>query len=97
MRTETIQKLCCPFDRSDLELTTIIKNIDGNVIEGYLRCDTCSRMYPIVKGVPIMNPDEYREHALEQPLLDRWSKHLDGKMVSNFRLEKEIPPSLPNS
>lgn len=87
MRTETIQKLCCPFDRSDLELTTITTNVDGNVIEGYLSCERCKRMYPIVKGVPIMSPDEYREYALEQPLLDRWSKHIEGKTFSNFRLK----------
>jgi hypothetical protein len=33
-----------------------------------------------------MNPDEYREFSLEQPLLDRWQKHLQGRQVKDFRL-----------
>lgn len=33
-----------------------------------------------------MNPDEYREVDLEKPLLEKWSKHLEGKTVQNFRL-----------
>lgn len=87
MRAKTIEKLCCPFDKSDVNLTTIVKDTEKNIIEGYLTCSECSRIYPIVKGVPIMNPDEYREFQLEQPLLEKWSKQLEGKTVENFRLK----------
>ncbi|WP_162418661.1 Trm112 family protein [Cyclobacterium roseum] len=86
MKLATIEKLCCPFDRSDLELTRITEDLDGNIAEGWLHCTQCKRMYPIVKGIPIMNPDEYREFSLEQPLLERWQKQLKGKQVRNFRL-----------
>lgn len=86
MKRETIDKLCCPFDRSDLELTRITEDLDGKIDEGWLHCDQCKRIYPIVKGIPIMNPDEYREFSLEQPLLDRWQKHLKGRQVKDFRL-----------
>jgi hypothetical protein len=44
------------------------------------------RIYPVVKGIPIMSPDEYREFKLEQPLLKRWEAHLNGKKVENFRM-----------
>jgi uncharacterized protein len=96
MRIETIQKLCCPFDKGDLELTTITKETTGNITEGWLSCDDCKRIYPIVKGIPIMSPDKYREFKLEQPLYEKWQSHLKGKAVENFRLlesDAQMPPS----
>ena len=86
MRKATIKKLCCPFDKQDLELTPITEDMDEHIIEGLLICNNCTRIYPIVKGIPIMNPDEYREFKLEQPLLEKWQVHLRGKKVENFRL-----------
>lgn len=86
MKLKTIEKLCCPFDKSDVQLTTITKDISENILEGFLTCEKCKRIYPIVKGIPIMNPDEYREPALEKPLLEQWKKHLKGKSVENFKL-----------
>lgn len=86
MKLKTIEKLCCPFDRAEIELNIITKDIEENVIEGFLTCRKCKRIYPIIKGIPIMNPDEYRELELEKPLLDRWQKHLEGKSIENFRL-----------
>lgn len=86
MRTSTIDKLCCPFDKADLELTAISKDLEGKIIEGFLSCKKCKRIYPMIKGIPIMNPDEYREFKLEAPLMEKWSKHLKGKKIENFRL-----------
>lgn len=85
MRIEMIEKLCCPFDKADLELNIIKRNGD-HIEEGFLTCSVCGRIYPIVKGVPIMSPDEYREAKLELPLFQKWEKHLNGKQVENFRL-----------
>ena len=86
MKIETINKLCCPFDKADLILTEIEKTASGDVLEGFFVCKSCNRLYPIVKGIPIMSPDEYREFKLEKPLLERWQKHLKGKAYENFRL-----------
>ncbi|RYY37930.1 MAG: hypothetical protein EOP46_00815 [Sphingobacteriaceae bacterium] len=72
MKLNTIAKLCCPFDKQDLQLKTLAQDLDQNVIEGILSCKTCMRNYPIIYGVPIMAPDEYRQIALEQPVIDRW-------------------------
>lgn len=83
MKIETIKKLCCSFDKADLELTAISKDVQENILEGMLFCNECKRIYPIVSGIPIMSPDEYREFRLEQPLLQRWTKN---KVSENFRL-----------
>ena len=87
MKPDTIKKLCCPFDHADLRLTIIVQEVDGDVKEGFFTCTACHRIYPIVMGVPIMSPDEYREFQLEKPLLDKWSAHLEGLEVDErFRI-----------
>ncbi|MBK6263917.1 hypothetical protein JKA74_02615 [Marivirga sp. S37H4] len=86
MRLSTINKLCCPFDKADLALTTITQDVNENILEGFLTCSKCNRIYPFVKGIPIMSPDEYREFKLEKPLLDKWESYLNGQTVENFRL-----------
>lgn len=87
MKLDTIKLLCCPFDHADLELTIVTTDVTRQVvIEGFLVCNDCQRLYPIIKGIPIMSPDQYREFQLEQPVLQRWEKHLKGKTFSNFRL-----------
>lgn len=86
MRIKTIEKLCCPFDKSDIELTVISQDKTQNITEGLLRCKDCNRIFPIIKGIPIMSPDEYREFNFEKPMIERWQKHLDGKKIENFRL-----------
>jgi len=77
MKLNTIAKLCCPFDKQDLQLQILAQDIDQNVIEGILSCSTCLRKYPIIYCVPIMSPDEYRQIALEQPVVDRWKLEYD--------------------
>ena len=70
MRLKTIEKLCCPFDKGDLQLEVFTKDTGMNVLEGILSCTVCKRKYPIVHGVPIMTPDEYRQEALEKPFFE---------------------------
>lgn len=87
MNIKTIKKLCCPFDHADLDLTVVTKDLSGEeIIEGFFVCQSCDRLYPIIKGIPIMSPDQYREARLEKPMIDRWAKHLKGKVLSDFRL-----------
>jgi len=85
MKLNTIAKLCCPFDKQDLQLQILAQDIDQNVIEGILSCSTCLRKYPIIYGVPIMSPDEYRQITLEQPVVDRW------KLEYNLDTVKLLP------
>ena len=86
MSPSLIKKLCCPFDKQDLELNVFVKSTDENIIEGMLTCPHCKRYYPIAYGVPIMTPDEYRESGLETPLLERWEDKLNGNNAEGFRL-----------
>lgn len=71
MKTSLLQKLACPFDKSELDLR-IISQEQNEIKEGILTCTQCKRYFPIIYGIPIMSPDEYREKALEQPLLKKW-------------------------
>lgn len=86
MRIETIKKLCCPFDKSDLTLRIITEDEEDNILEGILSCAACYRVYPIVSGIPIMSPDEYRDFKLEQPMLEKWEKFLNGKQEEEFKV-----------
>ncbi len=86
MRAETIDKLCCPFDKDDLQLKVITRDINNDILEGVLTCKTCKRYYPIISGVPIMSPDEYREMSLEQPLIEKWNPELLAETTHRFRL-----------
>lgn len=82
MRIKTIEKLCCPFDKQDLKLQVFVKDIDQNILEGMLSCNSCKRKYPIVHGVPIMSPDEYRQKELEQPIIERWKLESEATDVN---------------
>jgi uncharacterized protein YbaR (Trm112 family) len=85
MRLDTIQKLCCPFDKSDLTLSIITRDEEDNILEGILSCANCNRIYPIVSGIPIMSPDEYRDYQFEQPLLDKWEKILNENEIKELK------------
>ncbi len=86
MKLATIKKLCCPYDKSDLTLRVMTKNEYEEILEGVLVCEKCKRIYPIISGIPIMNPDEYRSFELEQPILEKWEKTLEIDFQKNFKL-----------
>ena len=72
MKQDLISKLVCPIDKSELDLQIFSQDINKNIIEGIFTCTKCKRYYPVVHGIPIMSPDEYREPALENPILKKW-------------------------
>lgn len=87
MHPDLIRKLCCPFDKKDLSLKIFSTDTRHNIVEGLLSCDHCNRYYPIIHGVPVMSPDEYREWELEAPVVKQWEHKLEGKKFETFRLE----------
>ncbi len=89
MKQSLIKKLCCPFDKANLDLNVFAKDKEENILEGMLTCPNCKRYYPIAYGVPIMTPDEYREKPLETPLLQRWQRELKGSQITGFKLLTE--------
>lgn len=84
MEHRILNKMCCPFDKADLNLTVFNQNND-TVLEGLLVCTGCRRYYPIISGIPIMSPDEYREPQFELPFLKKWEHELP-KGLQNFRV-----------
>ncbi|WP_026966957.1 Trm112 family protein [Algoriphagus terrigena] len=91
MNRKLLDRLCCPFDKSDLQVQIFHETEDHEIIEGLLSCPSCERYFPIIYGIPIMTPDQYREKSLELPSLKRWGLELDAESGS-FRLEKPISP-----
>ncbi|MBN7811208.1 hypothetical protein J0A68_09585 [Algoriphagus sp. H41] len=89
MNRKLLDKLCCPFDKSDLQVQVFHETEDQQIVEGILNCPSCERYFPIIYGIPIMTPDQYREKALELPSLKRWGLELDVDRES-FRLEKPL-------
>lgn len=92
MKLTFLEKLVCPFDKDDLDIK-IFKQEQEKIIEGLLTCNTCHRYYPIVHGIPIMSPDEYREPQLEIPILAKWGeKLLNTNTGTRFQLvaKKEL-------
>ena len=72
MKKSFLNKLCCPLDKTDLNLRIFVQNENEDIREALLTCPSCKRYYPIIYGIPIMTPDDYREPALEEPVLQKW-------------------------
>lgn len=86
MDKSTLDKICCPFDKSDVQLKNIEQSVDGEVIFGYLTCKSCDRIYPIISGIPIMAPVEYRDEIYERNLYKLLENHIGNYQIKNFRL-----------
>ena len=72
MKKTFLKKLCCPIDKEELQTQIFLQDDNENILEALLTCPTCKRYYPVIYGIPIMTPDEFREKALEEPLLKKW-------------------------
>ena len=92
MQKKLLDKLCCPFDKDDLHIKIFNELEDGDIHEGLLTCPTCQRYFPIVYGIPIMTPDEFRQQALEQPLLQKWGVKLKIS-GDRFMLDQPAAPT----
>ena len=88
MQRKLLEKLCCPFDKGELEITVFNEDENGEILEGLLTCAICNRYYPIIYSIPIMSPDEYRELQLELPALGRWGLMIDEK-ANSFVLDEK--------
>lgn len=88
MNISLLKKLCCPMDKADLNLQVFLKDEKGDIIEGLLSCPDCQRYYPIVYGIPIMTPDEYREKSLEAPILEKWGLKLEESSAKMLLLKE---------
>ena len=87
MKKTLLKKLCCPQDKHDLHIDIFREDETGEVMEGLMVCPECRRYYPIIFSIPIMTPDEYRQKALEAPVMERWGIELPEQGKQEFYLE----------
>lgn len=88
MTKSFFDKLCCPFDKSDLLIQVFAEKENNIIQEGLITCPTCKRLYPIIHGVPIMIPDDYRQAKLEQSFFVKWNDKLSLEVKERLVLEK---------
>lgn len=86
MKPPLADKLCCPIDRHDLEMEVFLEHENGEILEALLTCPECNRYFPVIYGIPILIPDEYRDRSMEEPLLQKWGYRLDEGEGTRQRL-----------
>lgn len=92
MKQSLLNKLACPFDKGDLSIK-VFKKDQEEILEGVLTCKHCQRYYPIIYGIPIMSPDEYREISRELPLIEKWGESLlieNGSPTFQLNIKKQL-------
>jgi uncharacterized protein YbaR (Trm112 family) len=62
MKESLMDILCCPLDKSDLELE-VIREDDEEVLDGRLVCTECGEEYSIEDGIPNLLPPDMRDEA----------------------------------
>jgi ubiquinone/menaquinone biosynthesis C-methylase UbiE/uncharacterized protein YbaR (Trm112 family) len=58
VRTEHLQYLACPACHSELEITQVANETNGQIENGLLYCRGCQRTYPIVRFIPRFVPQD---------------------------------------
>lgn len=89
MTKELLEKLCCPIDKHDLDIDILNESKDGEILEALMSCSECDRYFPIIYGIPILIPDEYRDESMEKPLLQKWGYELKESEDRDLPLLKE--------
>jgi SAM-dependent methyltransferase len=65
MRPGLAARLCCPSCRSALTLQATDES-EGAIVTGSLRCAGCTRVFPILSGVPRLLPDAVTQDAVSR-------------------------------
>lgn len=90
MTRTLMEKLCCPIDKHDLHVDVITETDEGEIIEALMNCPSCQRYFPVVYGIPILIPDEFRDKSMETPLLKKWGVQLRENIEDeSFLLEEK--------
>ncbi|MFT4945519.1 MAG: hypothetical protein ACI9K3_001467 [Halovenus sp.] len=62
MDEDLMDILCCPLDKSELELAVDDRE-DEEVVTGTLTCTECDTTYPIEDSIPNLLPPDMRDEA----------------------------------
>jgi ubiquinone/menaquinone biosynthesis C-methylase UbiE/uncharacterized protein YbaR (Trm112 family) len=88
MRRCLVEKLACPECRGDVEVAEVREENAVRILSGALRCKSCSKAYPIEKGVPRLvkvAPDVAevcRRYSFQW--LSRWNGMFEGERCYGF-------------
>lgn len=91
MKESLARKLCCPMDKHDLGIEVFAQDeATGEILEALMTCPRCSRYFPVIYGIPVLIPDEYRDRSLEGRLLKKWGYRLDDGTAETPRLVRAV-------
>ncbi|QSG15402.1 methytransferase partner Trm112 [Halapricum desulfuricans] len=62
MNEDLLDIVCCPLDKSELELDAQDRD-EGEIVTGTLTCTECGETYPIEDGIPNLLPPDMREET----------------------------------
>src|SRR5262245_25165474 len=57
MNASLLDLLCCPACGGDIRVELVLTAAADEIEEAALRCGSCSRLYPVINGIPRMLPD----------------------------------------
>jgi ubiquinone/menaquinone biosynthesis C-methylase UbiE/uncharacterized protein YbaR (Trm112 family) len=88
MRRCLVEKLACPECRGDIELAEVHEENDVRILRGTLACASCSKRYPIERGVPRLvkvaadQAEVCRRFSFQW--LSRWNGKFEGERCYGF-------------
>jgi SAM-dependent methyltransferase/uncharacterized protein YbaR (Trm112 family) len=92
MNNRLLELIVCPECKGGLSAEILKDNAEGTINEGALRCLLCSRVYPVIGGVPRLLPDAlignlfryhrdfFRKHPLVLPKNNSHSNRADNNL-----------------
>jgi SAM-dependent methyltransferase len=88
MRRCLVEKLACPECRGDIEVAEVCEENAIRILRGALRCTSCSKRYPVEKGVPRLVKvaadvaEVCRRYSVQW--LARWNGKFEGERCYGF-------------
>jgi len=88
MTKDLYDKLACPYDKTAPLTLSVFRIAGDEIVQGLLECTSCERYFPIIGGIPVLLPDEYRDPKLEMPFLLQWRETIGERLLrgEGFRL-----------
>lgn len=79
MKVKLVPFLTCPQCQASVQVVTGMRVVDGELVEGLLRCSGCSCTFPVVSGIPDFTGEEQREKHVARSFGFEWNLHHEGK------------------